>query len=144
MKRVLIWAAAAALTACASAAVGTTERSEPCPQDAFLYSYRDTGQGVDAPVLLRSTMPPRGGFGRITAQGIVGPDGRVERRSVSTFGSGGPDERIAAGDALFWSRFVPAKREGCAVRFLYRITYMAGIPQRVPDAPADTTKVGGR
>lgn len=138
MKEVLIWVAAAALTACATGAIGSADRPEPCPGDSTLYSYRDTAAGVTLPVLRRSTMP-RGGFGRITAQGVVGPSGRIERRSVRTFGSGYPDERVAAGDALFWSRFLPATRDGCAVRFLYRITYMVGIPQRVPDDPADST-----
>lgn len=136
MKGVLIWTAG--LAACAGGAVGSAERSEPCPVDSTLYSYRDTTRGVTPPVLLHSTMP-RGGFGRLTAQGIVGANGRVERRSVRTFGTGYPDDRVAAGDAFFWSRFAPATREGCAVRFLYRVTYMAGIPQNIPDEPPDST-----
>lgn len=145
MKGVLIGAAAAALAACATGAVDTADRREPCPADSTLYSYRDTARGVTLPILLRLNTPPRPGFGRVTAQGIVGPKGRVERRSVRTFGSGLPEERVAVGDALFWSQFIPARRDGCAVRFLYRMTYMSGIPQRVPDEPRDSTTVeGGR
>ena len=135
MKRVLIWTAV--LAACTGGTWSNVERPEPCPPDSTLYTYRDSTRGVTPPFLVSSTMP-RGGFGRLTAQGIVGPDGRIERGSVRTFGSGYPEERVAAGDALFWSRFSPATRAGCAVRFLYRITYMAGIPQRVPDEVPDS------
>ena len=136
MKGVLIWSPLA-LAACAGA-IGAGERPEPCPGDSRLYSYADTALGVVPPVFLRTTNPPRQGFSRTTAQGIVSPTGRVESGSVRGFG-GGPEERLAAGDALFWSRFSPATLNGCAVRFLYRVTYMAGIRQRVPDDVADTT-----
>jgi hypothetical protein len=136
MKGVLIWSPLV-VGACA-ATIGGGERPDPCPGAATLYSYRDTAQGVVPPVLLRTTNPPHGGYSRTTAQGIVSPAGRVERGSVRAFG-GSPEERLAAGDALYWSRFEPATLNGCAVRFLYRVTYMAGIRQRVPDDPADTT-----
>jgi hypothetical protein len=114
------------------------ERPDPCPNDVTVYSWVDTARGVVPPVLLKSQMP-RGGMSRTTTQGIVGPAGRIESGSIRSFG-GDPEERLAAGDALFWSRFHPATRDGCAVRFLYRITYMSGIPQRVPDEVPDTTR----
>jgi hypothetical protein len=116
--------------ACAGATTGGAARSDACPADTTLYSFADTARGVRPPVVVRSTLP-RDAFGRITAQGIVGPAGRIERGSVRTFG--GAEGRIGVGDALFWSRFAPATLDGCAVRFLYRVTYMHGIPQRVPD-----------
>lgn len=116
--------------ACAGAPTARLEGPDPCPADSTLYGYDDTTRGVEPPIVLRSSMPRRA-YGRITAQGVVAPNGRVERGSVRTFG--GAEGRIAVGDALFWSRFAPARRHGCPVRFLYRVTYMHGIPQRVPD-----------
>jgi hypothetical protein len=128
MKRVLI--GAALTTACAGAAPVGSASPDACPPDSTLYSYADTARNVIPPVVVRSSMP-RDAFGRITAQGIVGRSGRIERGSVRT--SGGAEGRLGVGDALFWSRFAPATRDGCPVRFLYRVTYMHGIPQRVPD-----------
>ena len=139
MKRVLTWTPAVLLGAACAGGMAGAERPDPCPDDSSLYTYRDTLRGVVPPILIKSQMP-RGGYTRSTAQGIVGPGGRVESGSVRTFG-GDPEERFAAGDALYWTRFYPATRGGCAVRFLYRVTYMAGIPQRVPDDPADTNRL---
>jgi hypothetical protein len=79
---------------------------------------------------------PRGGFGKVTAQGTVGKNGRIERGSLRTFGSPAMEEREAAADALFWTSFSPARRDGCAVRFRYRITFLVGIPQAVPEDTA--------
>lgn len=123
-----MWAVATA--ACAGAARVPPDASDLCPPDSALYTYADTARGVTPPIVLRSSMPRRA-FGRITARGIVGRNGRVERGTVRTFG--GAEGRIEVGDALFWSRFEPARLRGCPVRFLYRVTYMHGIPQRVPD-----------
>jgi hypothetical protein len=123
-------AAGAAGAACAGSATAGLDNPNPCPVDTALYSYADTARGVVPPFVVRSSMPRRA-YGRITAQAIVGPTGRVERGSVRTYGWA--EGRIEVGDALFWSRFAPARRDGCPVRFLYRVTYIQGIPQRIPD-----------
>jgi hypothetical protein len=133
MKWVLITLATASV-ACASGR-GAAELPEGCAPDSTIYTYADTLRGVGPPLVVRALFPPRPGFGRVTAEGVVGVNGRVERGTLRTFGAGGIDERTAAGDALFWATFQPAIRDGCPVRFRYRITYMAGIPQRVPDEP---------
>jgi len=110
---------------------------EPCAADSSVYTFKDSVRGVAPPVLVRSTLP-RGGFGKVTVQGIIGKNGKVERGTLKTFGGPDIDEKWAVGDAFYWSRFYPATREGCSVRFLYRITYLGGLPQAIPEEP-DTT-----
>ncbi len=135
MKGVLTWSAALC-AACAT--LGGGELPDPCPDDTTVYSYVDTARGVVPPVMVKSQMPP-GGRSRTTSTGIVGTLGRIESGSIRSYG-GDPDERYNAGDALHWTRFYPATREGCAVRFWYRVTYMAGIPQLVPDEVPDSIR----
>ena len=134
MKGVLI---GTIVTAAACATFGG-ELPDPCPDDETVYSYADTARGVLPPVVLKSQMP-RAGRSRTTSTGVVGVTGRVESRSIRGYG-GHPEERSNANDALFWTRFYPATRDGCAVRFLYRDTYMAGIPQVVPDEIPDSVR----
>jgi len=136
LKRVLI-PAALILTACTGGRYGAGDVPEACAGDTAVYTFRDTLRGVTPPLLVHSTLP-RGMLGKVTVQAIVSPKGRIERGTVRTFGMGGVEGGWAAGDALFWSQFSPARRDGCAVRFLYRITYIAGLPQAVPDEPRDT------
>jgi hypothetical protein len=110
-----------------------SERAEPCTADTTVYSYGDTLAGVTAPT--PAWMPrPRPGFGKVTVEAIVGKNGRVERGSQRSFGAAAADERWAANEAVFWTEFVPARRAGCSVRFRYRITFLAGIEQTVPDS----------
>ena len=135
LQGLLTWATALS-AACAT--MGFGEIPDPCPDDLTVYSYGDTTRGVVPPLMLKSQMPPAG-RSRTTTTGIVGLSGRIESGSIRSFG-GDPTERSNAGDALHWTRFYPATRDGCAVRFLYRVTYMSGIPQRVPDEIPDTTR----
>jgi hypothetical protein len=62
-------------------------------------------------------------------EGIVDRRGRIERGSLTTSGGGPGDDRWAAGDALFWSEFAPARRNGCPVRFRYRLAFVGGVPR---------------
>jgi hypothetical protein len=138
LNRMLIGSAVALTIFSVACAPAMGDPPDACPHDATVYSYSDSARGVAPPVVLKSQMPGPG-LSRTTSQGIVGPNGRIERGSIRSFG-GNPEERIAAGDALFWTRFYPATFQGCAVRFLYRVTYMGGIPQLVPDEIPDTTR----
>ena len=134
LKRVLIPIALAGAACGGGAGLRAGDTPDPCP-DHTVYSYKDTLRGVSPPFIVHTTLP-RLPFNKVTVQGVVNPEGRIERGTVRTFGA---DIDGLAGDALFWSQFSPARKDGCAVRFLYRITYVAGLPQAVPEEVGDTT-----
>ena len=127
---------ALAVAACGGGAgLRSGDALDPCP-DNTVYTFKDTLRSVSPPFLVHTTLPRRT-FNKVTVQGVVNPEGRIERGTIKTFGA---DIDGQAGDAFFWSQFSPARKDGCAVRFLYRITYIAGLPQSVPDEVGDTAR----
>src|SRR6185503_11024016 len=85
LKRVLIPIALAVAACGGGAGLRNGDAPDPCPDNA-VYTFKDTLRGVSPPFLVHTTLPRRT-FNKVTVQGVVNQEGRIERGTIKTFGA---------------------------------------------------------
>jgi len=104
-----------------------TRLPAPCPAQDVVYSAADTLRGVVPPKARRTSIPRFSTLraGSTEAIVVIEPNGHATIETMRSTGDHGPSQRLDVEAAINSWSYVPATRNGCAVRFRETITITA-------------------